>query len=69
MSKISEQKALEAYPVCEDTDEFNRIYERKAYIQGYDQAMQDFLEKACMFLKNRTMAELCLNSESTEKVH
>lgn len=27
-----------------------------------------FIEKACTFLKNRTMPELCLDSESTELV-
>jgi hypothetical protein len=52
MSKIAEKKALEAYPVCDDMDEFNRIYERKVYIKGYDQAMQDFMEKACEWLED-----------------
>lgn len=45
MSKISEQKALEAYPM--DEYEFDKAKksnierQRFAYIQGYDQAMQD----------------------------
>lgn len=51
MSKISEQKALEAYPEWSnyykfegniDTNENKRI----GYQKGYDQAMQDFFEKA-----------------------
>lgn len=55
MNKISEQKALEAYPMNEY--EFDKAkksdIERKrfAYIKGYDQAMQDFLEKACEYLR------------------
>ena len=56
MSKISEQKALEAFPM--DEYEFDKAkksnIERKrfAYIKGYDQAFQDFLEKAEKFFKN-----------------
>lgn len=52
MSKISEQKALEAYPIkyavlpfCFSIPDLNESY-RKPYQEGYDQAMQDFLEKA-----------------------
>jgi len=53
MSKISEQKALEAYPTPLDDSPFvskGFIDEkrREGYIVGYDQAMQDFLEKACV---------------------
>lgn len=40
----------------------------KHYNNGYQQAMQDFMKKAEEFLKNRTMAELCLDSESRELV-
>ena len=42
MSKISEQKALEAYPKDKLTavEAVNRA-KRFGYIQGYDQAMQD----------------------------
>ena len=65
MSKISEQKALEAYPehrvtrygplyAYDGTDtpsEYDEnIITRKAFIESYDQAMQDFLEKAEEFL-------------------
>lgn len=54
MSKISEQKALEVYPretyydrdVCDYVD-INAV-KRDGYIEGYDQAMQDFIEKACV---------------------
>ena len=43
MSKISEQKALEAYQYgCHTFVESKR----EGYIKGYDQAMPDFLEKA-----------------------
>lgn len=61
MSKISEQKALEAYPIDmipdDDTMGFtssdrNEI-PRLGYIKGYDQAMQDFLEKAEKILTER----------------
>lgn len=49
MSKIAENKALEAYPivVSEQT-----IPCRLSYSEGYDQAMQDFLEKALKFLRH-----------------
>lgn len=40
----------------------------KHYDNGYQQALKDFMEKACTFLKNSTMAELCLDSELTELV-
>ena len=58
MSKISEQKALEEYPketyydrdVCDYIDV--NATRRDGYIKGYDQAMQDFLEKACEWLKS-----------------
>ena len=56
MSKISEQKALEAYPIkhvvlpfCFSVPDLNEPY-RKPYQEGYNQAMQDFLEKAEEFL-------------------
>ena len=50
MSKISEQKALEAYPIAYyrnggGIDDANAS-DRAIYQEGYDQAMQDFLEKA-----------------------
>lgn len=59
MSKISEQKALEAYP-----DKYIHLpfginiadindFKREGYVKGYDQAMQDFLEKAEMYLRYR----------------
>ena len=50
MSKLAEQKALEAYPKDKLTavEAVNRA-KRFGYIQGYDQAMQDFMEKAEKF--------------------
>lgn len=58
MSKISEQKALEAYPISISKDsveegfDWNEEY-REVYIQGYDQAMKDFMEKAEDFFYDR----------------
>ncbi len=51
MSKIAKQKALEAYQKDKLTavEAVNRM-KRFGYIQGYDQAMQDFLEKAITYL-------------------
>lgn len=52
MSKIAETKALEAYPPTPlnvslvDYNSFKRTF----YVKGYDQAMQDFLEKAEKYL-------------------
>lgn len=48
MSKIAEKKALEAYPPTPlnvslvDYNSFKRTF----YAKGYDQSMQDFLDKA-----------------------
>ena len=58
MSKISEQKALEVYPKSNEepystgfiNQETFNVSKRTGYIKGYDQAMQDFLEKACEWL-------------------
>lgn len=51
MSKISEQKALEAYPIKEEWvgNQYGGIEDtnslsREKYQEGYDKAMQDFLE-------------------------
>ena len=55
MSNISEQKALESYPVCNCYNEQCMMQEdvnielRTGYEEGYNQAMQDFLEKAKEF--------------------
>lgn len=55
MSKISEQKALEEYPfepiecgggIADSNSEYRGLYQ-----EGYDQAMQDFLEKAERWLE------------------
>ena len=57
MSKISEQKALEAYPfepiecgggIADSNSEYRGLYQ-----EGYDQAMKDFLEKAEKVLTER----------------
>lgn len=62
MSKIAEQKALETYPEIEGSETyFDRDYictkpidlnkqRRQGYIKGYEQAMQDFMEKASKYL-------------------
>lgn len=77
MSKISEQKALEAYPEdyayvkCDNEDtnyteiddegtkwlkvDFNKEF-RTVYTKCYDQAMQDFMEKACEWLSKQPMS-------------
>lgn len=48
MSKIAEIKAFDRYP----KDRKGCLYDiaRNEYIKGYDQAMQDFMEKAEKFL-------------------
>ena len=60
MSKISEQKALEAYPeslYIGYPDSWSRYKTlREGYIKGYDQAMQDFMEKACDWLSKQPMS-------------
>lgn len=56
MSKIAENKALEAYPInklyneqCMMNEDVNLQY-RIGYEEGYDKAMHDFLEKARVWL-------------------
>ena len=69
MSKISEQKALEAYPeslYIGYPDSWSRYKTlREGYIKGYDQAMQDFLKKAEGFLTGRVV--LCFRVSWTEQ--
>ena len=66
MSKVSGQKALEAYPKDKLTavEAVNRA-KRFGYIQGYDQAMQDFLEKAEIYLKTRVYYNMHPNNITT----
>ncbi|MBP5722053.1 MAG: hypothetical protein J6X18_00515 [Bacteroidales bacterium] len=47
MSKIAEQKSLEAYPQKYDNLLDANVNRRIGYRQGYEQAMQDFMDKAC----------------------
>ena len=60
MSKIAEEKALEEYPLLKEEpsslisqETFNSA-KRTGYIVGYGQAMQDFLEKTCEWLKDNS---------------
>lgn len=60
MSKISEQKALEAYPIKEEWvgNQYGGLEDinsssREKYQEGYDQAIQDILEKAEKILTER----------------
>ena len=56
MSKIAEQKGLEAYPKSDfHRVETRRRNERSHYIKGYYQAIQDFLEKACKWLEKELL--------------
>ena len=71
MSKIAEQKALEEYPketyydrdVCDYVD--INAEKRDGYIKDYDQAIQDFLEKAEMYLKTRVYYNMHPNNVTT----
>jgi len=55
MSKTAEKKALEAYPISvsktsvEAGFDWNEEY-RDVFMEGYEQAMEDFMEKACEWL-------------------
>lgn len=72
MSKNVEQKALEAYPM--DEYEFDKAKKsniersRYAYIKGYNQATQDFLEKAEKFFNDMydTMGKHALGKKTIE---
>lgn len=64
MSKIAEQKALEAYPPTPlnvSLVDYN-LFKRTFYAKGYDQAFQDFLEKAEMYLKTRVYYNMHSNN-------
>jgi len=50
MSKIAKQKALEIVKQYDYLWDTGSIF--KGYVQGYDQAMQDFMEKACKWLED-----------------
>lgn len=67
MSKISEQKALEAYPIAYyrnggGIDDANAS-DRAVYEEGYDQAMQDFLEKAEKFISKKVQDYVLVDEE------
>lgn len=66
MSKISEKKALEAYPQKYDNSLDTNVHRRIGYQQGYEQAIQDFLEKAKKWIEyewsNLLVANLMFNS-------
>ena len=69
MSKIAEQKALEAYPIAYyrnggGVDDANAS-DRAVYEEGYDQALQDFLDKAEMYLKTRVYYNMHPNNVTT----
>ena len=75
MSKIAEQKALEAYPIfklyneqCMMEEDVNLKY-RIGYEEGYDQAMRDFLEKAEEFFNDMydTMGKPALGKKTIEQ--
>ena len=54
MSKIAEQKALELYPILfSEKNGYDNTFKdrRESYVKGYNQAMQDFLEKAEKYLE------------------
>jgi hypothetical protein len=54
MSKISEQKALETYPILfSERNGYDNTFKdrRESYIKGYNQAFQDFVEKAERWLE------------------
>lgn len=51
MSKTAEQKALEEYQPCINSNGFDLAEARReGYIKCHNQAVQDFLEKACTYL-------------------
>lgn len=54
MGEIAEQKALEEYPPCINSNGFDLAESRReGYIQGYNQGTKDFLEKAEKILTER----------------
>ena len=61
MSKIAEKRTDEIVGEYHDgdyTDHSRHNTQWVAFKQGYDQAMQDFLEKACEYLYKRQIVDL-----------
>lgn len=59
MSKISVLKAFDAYPPAyfrngDEIDDAN-LANRTVYEKGYDQALQDFLKRACDWLQKEVV--------------
>ncbi len=53
MTKLAEQKALEAYPILfSERNGHNNSFKdrRESYIKGYDQAIQDLLKDANKYM-------------------
>jgi hypothetical protein len=64
MSKIAEQKALEAYPPCINSNGFDLAESRReGCIKGYDLAFQYFMEKAESFIENKVSDYFWWNQE------
>ena len=71
MSKISEQKALESYPISKEKpssfinqETFNSA-KREGYIKGFNEAFIYFMEKTEMYLKTRVYYNMHPNNITT----
>lgn len=67
MNKISEQKALEAYPQKYDNLLDTNVHRRIGYRQGYEQAIQDILEGKKILLKPNDMNNNDMTNEQKAK--
>ena len=73
MSKIAENKAWEAYPKALSPYYDDHILDRNVncrvgYIKGYDQAMQDFLNKACEWILYHFTDSSLYNTHTDEEI-
>ena len=71
MSKIAEQKALEAYPynrayTDNDVEYDGNFCNRLPYIEGYEQAEKDTVERACTWLSRHYDIDLARFRKSME---
>lgn len=63
MNKISEQKALEVYPIkIRHSMDSNRNC-RNGYVKGYNQALQNFLKKAEKFISEKVQDYFLVDEE------
>lgn len=66
MSKRAEQKALKAYP-AERGHLHDRPFQREGFVNGYEQAEKDTIERACTWLSRNYDIDLARFRKAMEE--